>query len=381
MLFILLSFFGNVSTEMTPLQKQFENELTALYEQYQFPGATAAYILPDGTTGVAAVGLADIEHGIPMQPASRMLAASIGKTFVGATTLVLAGEGILSLDEPISTWLAERSWFTRLPNCSQITLLHLLNHTSGIPNHVEPESFVLAFREGKFSTDRPPTSEQLIAYVLDQPALFKHGKGWHYSDTGYLLVGLIIEEVTGRSFYEEVSRRFLTPLHLDLTTPSNRLEIPGLASGYMDENNDFGLPAKTTIRPGVMAWHPGIEGAGGGFVSNPKDLVIWAKALYEGKAIDGDYLDALLNAAAIDGESHDVGYGISVAIHRDGPLGPTYGHGGWIPGYSSNLRYYPKHRIAIAFQINTDIGIVDGSTPLVKDMEKRLARIVVDASR
>jgi D-alanyl-D-alanine carboxypeptidase len=76
-----------------------------------------------------------------------------------------------------------------------------------------------------------------------------------------------------------------------------------------------------------------------------------------------------------------VGSGIGVAIYNDGPYGPAYGHGGWIPGYCSSLRYYPKHRIAFAFQINTDIGMVDGSTSLINDMEKQLARIVVDGIR
>jgi len=378
--FILLFFFvRNVACETTTLQKQFANELRALHKQYQFPGATAAFILANGTTGVAAVGLVDVENDIRMQPDSRMLAASIGKTFFSTTVLALAEEGSVSLDDSISTWLDDCAWFVRLPNHDQSTVRHLLTHTSGIPNHVESESFIQAFQDGRFLTDKPPTPEQLIAFVLDQPALFKPGEGWSYSDSGYLLVGLIIEKVTGHSFYKEVSRRFLVPLHLDLTSPSNRLEIHGLASGYMNKNNTFGLPAKTTIHPGVMAWHPGIEGAGGGFVSNPKDLVVWAKALYEGKAMDGNYRDALLNSVPISGESHDVGYGIGVAIHHDGPWDPTYGHGGWIPGYSSDLRYYPKHEIAIAFQLNTDIGIVDDSTPVMREMEARLAQIIIQA--
>jgi len=379
MVFILLFCGGDAASQATELRKQFENELKALHIKYQFPGATAAFILPDGTTGAAAVGLADVENGIEMQPESRMLAASIGKTFIGATVLSLAGEGILSLDDSISTWFDDCTWFDRLPNHGLITLRHLLTHTSGIPNHVETESFALAFQEGKFSKDQPPSPEQLIAFILDRKALFKPGEGWAYSDTGYLLVGLIIEEVSGNSFYQEASRRFLRPLHLDLTSPSNRLEIAGLAAGYMSESNTFGLPAKTTIRPGVMTWHPGIEGAGGGFVSSPADLVVWGKTLYEGRAMECDYLDELLDSTPVSGDSGGVGYGIGVAVHSGGSFGPVYGHGGWIPGYSSSLRYYPKHRIAIAFQINTDIGIVDDSTPVIRGMETRLAQIIIQA--
>ena len=363
------------------LKARFQSELETLHDQYRFPGATAAYILPDGTVEVIATGLADIELQIPMTPQSRMLAASIGKTIVGATVVALAQEGALSLDDPISKWLGDRLWFSRLPNHDMITLRQLLTHSSGIANHVDVEPFIHAFRENWHATTNPFQPETLIAFVLDQPPLFKAGEDWYYSDTGYLLVGLIIEAVTGHSYYEEVTRRFLVPLSLTLTTPSDRLELPGLAAGYMVSDNDFDLPPKTTLRPGVMAWHPGIEWTGGGLVSNPKDLVVWAKALYEGHAIKGKYLEALMQSVPISDDDPDTRYGVAVAIHEKGHLGPTYGHSGWIPGYCSSLRYYPEYGIAVAFQINTDIDIVDHSTPVIEDVEIRLAKVVMAGFR
>ncbi len=257
----------------------------------------------------------------------------------------------------------------------------LLNHSSGIANHVNEERFAHAFREKWRTLANPFRPEDLIAFALDRPPLFRAGEGWYYSDTGYLLLGLIIEKVTGHGYYEEATRRFLEPLHLSLTTPSDRLELPGLSAGYMAEENAFGLPAKTTVNPGIMAWHPGLEWTGGGFVSNSKDLVVWAKALFEGRAIEGSYLDDLLQSVPISDDDPGTRYGMAVAIHKNGPLGPTYGHGGWIPGYSSSLRYYPHYGIAIAFQINTDIGIVDHSTPVIEDMENRLAEVVVAGVR
>ena len=363
------------------LKEQFQSELEALQDQYRFPGATAAYILPDGTVEVFSVGLDDVEFDLPMMPQSRMLAASIGKTFVGATVLALVQESVLSLDDPISKWLNDRSWFSRLPNHATITLRQLLNHTSGIANHVDEKGFIQAFQEKWQASSNPFPPEDLIAFVLDSPPLFEAGEGWYYSDTGYLLLGLTIEKVTGHGYFEEVTRRFLEPLHLTLTTPSDRLELPGLAAGYMAEENVFGLPAKTTVNPGIMAWHPGLEWTGGGFVSNSKDLVVWAKALFEGRAIEGSYLDDLLQSVPISDDDPGTRYGIAVAIHENGSLGPTYGHGGWIPGYSSSLRYYPNYGIAIAFQINTDIGIVDHATPVIEDMENRLAEVVVAGMR
>ena len=374
-------FYNPGFSSSLDLKAQFKSELESLQSQYRFPGATAAYILPDGNVEVLSVGMADVELEIPMTPESRMLAASIGKTFVGATILALVQKGKVNLDDPISKWLGNRPWFSRLPNHKTITVRQLLNHTSGIANHVDEEGFIQAFQEKWQTSSNPFSPEDLIAFVLNKPPLFKAGEGWYYSDTGYLLLGLIIERVTGHSYYEEVTRRFLEPLHLTLTTPSDRLELPGLAAGYMAEENAFGLPAKTIVNPGIMAWHPGLEWTGGGFVSNSKDLVVWAKALFEGRAIEGSYLDDLLQSVLISNDDPDTQYGMAVAIHENGSLGPTYGHGGWIPGYSSSLRYYPNYGIAIAFQINTDIGIVDHSTQVIEDMENRLARVIVAGVR
>ena len=369
--------FQTAFAEPKTLNEQFQQELTKLQDQFQFPGATAAYILPDGTIGTFAIGMADVELKISMEPNSRMLAASIGKTFVGATILALVNDSLLHFDDPISKWLGDKPWFMSLPNNSTVTVRQLLNHTSGIPNHVEDGQFLQALRDSLLLSSQSIQPEELIKFVLNKPALFKSGEKWAYTDTGYLLLGLVIEKVTGRSYYKEITNRFLEPLHLTHTTPSDRLELPGLASGYMAEDNIFGLPAKTTVSAGVMAWNPGIEWTGGGLVSNSKDLVVWAKALYEGKAFNGDYIDNLLQSVQISEDEIDVRYGTAVAIYQNTPFGTVYGHGGWIPGYSSSLRYYPEYKVAIAFQINTDIGIVDHSTSLVKDMENHLIELVI----
>ncbi len=369
---------NNVSNQFT-LKERFQAELNTLHEQYGFPGATAAYILPDGTTGVVAAGMADSENNIPMTPQSRMLAASIGKTFVGATVIMLSQEKVLNLDGPIEQWLGERPWFSRLPNHNQITVRQLLNHTSGIANHVEMEGFIRAFRENRGVSKAPLTPEEMISFVLDQPPLCKPGEEWHYSDTGYLLIGLLIEKVTGHNYYEEINRRFLAPLGLICTTPSDTVELHGLATGYISPDNAFDLPSKSTLRPGVMCWNPAIEWTGGGLVSTPRDLVVWAKALYEGTAIKGDYLHTLVQSVPVSENCSETQYGISVAIHHESPFGPTYGHSGWIPGYCSSLRYYTMHGIAVAFQLNTDIGIADGTTHVFEEMEKRLADVVISS--
>jgi D-alanyl-D-alanine carboxypeptidase len=359
--------------EPLPLSQRFQAELEALHAELQFPGATAAYVLPDGTTGVAATGLADVESGQAMTPQSRMLAASIGKTFVGAEVLALAQEGKLGLDDAVSGWLSDRPWYSRLPNGGQITVRHLLTHTAGLHDHVYEEAFAKALSEGWQTSGDSLPPEALVEFILDKEPLNEPGEGFHYSDTGYILLGLIIEEAADRSFYQEVEQRFLEPLNLDQITPSNRRELEGLAAGYTAVDNPLGLPPKSTTAPGVMAWNPAVEWTGGGFASSSRDLARWAKALYEGKAMKGDYLGELFRSVPV--VAGETSYGAGVGIYENTPLGPMYGHGGGIPGYTSSMRYYPDYPFAVAFQVNTDINR-DG---FAEAIQNRLAMLVAES--
>lgn len=111
-----------------------------------------------------------------------------------------------------------------------------------------------------------------------------------YADTGYVLLGLVIEKVTGNPCFQEIGKRFTYPLSLTETYPSDRRELPHITAGYTAENNSFGFPQKTLDKSGAMAWNPQFEWAGGGIVSTSSDLVRWAKALFEGGAMRQEYI-------------------------------------------------------------------------------------------
>jgi len=268
--------------DLDRLKQQLTNELEQLRRRDSFPGATAAFILPNGRFAGVAIGFADVENRIPMTPETRMLAASIGKTFVSATALALAVDGRLDLDDRISRWLGDTPWFGRLPNGNAITIRMLGTHTSGVLNHVSVPRFAADWRTGRErNPDFAHQPVHLIEYVLDQPAAFSPGAGHRYTDTGYLILGLVIEAAGGEPFYAQTRRRFVEPLGLSSTVPSDRREIPGLAIGYVGPN-PFGLPHRTGDRIGAMSWNPALEWTGGGFATTTTDLVRWAKALYEG---------------------------------------------------------------------------------------------------
>ena len=383
-LFFSLLFASMASASMAQQDLSVSSRLTESLEDFQrrygFPGATAAVVSPDGRITVAATGLADIEQGRVMTPDTPMLAASIGKSFVAATVLALENEGHLSRKDRLSSYLGDRPWFGALPNAESITIDQLLHHTAGLPDHVHLPDFQEAFAQFN-SEENELIPEQLVGYVAGLDPLFEAGTGWAYSDTGYVLLGLVIEETTGKPWQSSVYERFLSPLKLTGTKPSDGPNLPGLAVGYTYPENPLGLPERTADADGRLLWNPAVEFAGGGFVSTSVDLARWGHVLFNGDAMGFPYLDRLLDGVQVDQSSRGILYGAGIAIYPQTPRGPVWGHGGWIPGYVSSLRHYPEHGVTVAFQINSDIGIVDDTSDLVTEIEAALADLAISLSR
>lgn len=185
---------------------------------------------------------------------------------------------------------------------------------------------------------------------------------------------MIFERASGRTVYGEVARRILKPLRLKGTTPSDSRLIFGLIPGYVSPNGPFGFEGRTII-DGEFVINPQMEWCGGGFASTAEDLAKWARLLYEGRVLRQGTLEQLLDGVpAKTGEGHKYGLGAQV---RRTDWGVTYGHGGWFPGYLSEVEYFPKQRMAIAVQFNTDnFGKLKRRT---HDYVLEMARIVFGA--
>ena len=360
---------GHSSSVRSDMARDQVQEAESIVREYDLPGMTVAIATPVGIVAREA-GHANRETGELMSSATTMLAASIGKTFVSATLLQFADEGRIDLDDPIAKWLGKRSWYDRLPNGQGITVRHLLQHRSGLPDHVHMEAFRVMWTE----RDEAVTPEDLIALTFGTRPLFPPGTSWSYTDTGYLLLGLVIEDIAGRTYYEEIDERFIVPLGLSATGPSNRRSLPGLARGYASVGSGLGLPDKTTGDDGAMLWSPAIEWTGGGLYSTSSDLARWGRSFLSGKLVSAQvFNDAVSGTVASENDPESL-YGLGIAIRTRSAFGPVLGHRGWIPGYVSSLQYYPVHDTAIAFQINTDIGIVGVDRPVMLEIEERLAR-------
>jgi D-alanyl-D-alanine carboxypeptidase len=226
-----------------------------------------------------------------------------------------------------------------------------------------------AFTRQPFDPDFRIPAQALIDILRDQAPLFAAGQGFAYSESGYLLAGLALERECGCHYYDEVERRFLQPLKLDHTHPAITRDVPNLVNGHIgDKLAAIGFPAET-VADGKLLFNPATEWTGGGLYSNAADLVRWSKALYEGKALRGSYLDELL-AKDAGAYEHGEGYGLGVRVMRT-TLGMAYGHAGEFPGYVSLVLYFPDSGRAIALQANT--ALTDAG--FLKDAALRLLQV------
>ena len=352
------------TTNTTALKTALQLKLDEWHKAGSFPGATLGVVLPNGESFDLAVGFSDRENKTPMKATDRMPAGSVGKTFAAATALQLIKEGKLNLDDKIEKYLGGEQWFPRLPNAKDITVRQLMNHTSGLVRYEFKEQFT---KDLTTNPDKVWKPAELVSYLLDEKAPFEAGKGWDYSDTNYIVLGMIIEKVTGRKFYDEANRRLLKPLKLTDTIPQDGPRLKGVVQGYAGPNNPFGGTDAMLVN-GKFTVNPQFEWTGGGYVSTAHDLARWAKMFYEGKAFSPDLLPQVVDGVAAPMLGRESKYGLG-AIIRKTSIGTSYGHSGFFPGYMTDMMYFPEQKIAVAVQVNTSVG---------RSLGKPLSRVLVE---
>jgi D-alanyl-D-alanine carboxypeptidase len=332
------------------LQERLQSRLDSLRRAGSFAGAQIGVALPDGSVISVATGFADTATKEAMTTRHLLLSGSVGKTYASAVALQLIHEGKIGLDDPISKYLGTEPWFSRLPNARAITVRQLMNHTSGLVRYEFNERFTADLTAAPDRVWRP---QELVAYILDTAAPFAAGQGWVYSDTNYIVLGMIMEKVTGRTFYDLARERVLRPAGLTATVPSDSRTISGLANGYAGPNNPFG-GSDAMLVAGKMVINPQFEWTGGGIASTAADLARWGKRLYDGGAFDPSMLPKLLDGVPAR-LGQNAKYGLGVIIRETPTLGTVHGHSGFFPGYQAELLYLPVQKAAIAFQVNSSV--------------------------
>jgi D-alanyl-D-alanine carboxypeptidase len=305
----------------------------------------------DGRAGAAALaaGRRDRRHEEPLRPDDLLCAGSTGKTFVAALALQLVGEKLLALDELAGERLGGEEWFERLPNADALVLSDLLAHRTGLPRYEFQPAFVRDLLARPEHVWKP---EELLAYVLGHAPAFPAGEGFVYSDTNYILAGMMIERATGAELYALAEQRLLRPLGLEHVRPQDARRIAGLVQGHAGARDPLGFPEFVLDEAGVFCTNPQFEWAGGGFVSSGGDLARWARALYGGEVLSVELRARMLDARAAPELGREVGYGLGAIVWQT-PHGEAVGHEGFFPGYMSAMRYWPAHDLAVAVQVNT----------------------------
>lgn len=295
------------------------------------------------------VGVGGVSHGnVPITKDSLFSVGSTTKNFTAATILLLAEDGLLSLDDTISDWLDE------CPNIDgSITIRQLLNHTSGIYNFTEEQEYwdTLFSEPEKVDT----YDEILQSYVLEP--YFPVGTDWHYSSSGYILLRMIIKKATGSSLSEQYRDRLWKPLGLEGMVLAGEETLPeSVAHGWWDLDGDGAYDDLTAADQGGAFY----TGLGGGVFSTAEDLAAWAQALFlQDQVLSEESLEAMLDFhSPTPGEPLVEGYGFG-AIKFSPELFnglEILGHSGNAPGYAAGMLYLPEYETVIVILDNTERG-------------------------
>ncbi|WAZ21743.1 beta-lactamase family protein [Streptomyces cinnabarinus] len=315
------------------------------------PGVTAT-ARTNSHTWSATEGVGNLRTGKKRSTEDRYRVGSITKTFVATVLLQLEAEGRLSLDDKVDKWLPGTVEGNGHDG-REITLRQLLNHTSGIFNVTEDKSFGEAyftkdgFFQNRYDTKTP---EELIALAMTNKPHFEPGTDWHYSNTNYLLAGLVIEKATGNAYGDEIRARILTPLNMRATSvPGTRFTLPQPSS------RGYSKLAESTTGPtyDVTELNPSLAGAAGEMVASSSDLNRFYSALLKGRLLPAEQLKEMKTTVKVD-EIPNAGYGLGL-IERKLTCGTTvWGHGGGIHGSTSEAVTTADGRHSLSFNFNGD---------------------------
>jgi D-alanyl-D-alanine carboxypeptidase len=325
------------------------------------PGA-AARVRQDHTVTQAASGVADLGSGRRMRPGLNYRVGSLTKPFVATVVLQLVAEGKLSLSDTVERWLPGI-----LPYGDQVSIRQLLNHTSGIPdNALEPLVILYTVPGGRA---RAWTPRELVALIADQPLLFPPGTAWSYSNTGYVLAGMIVEAATGHKLAQELTRRIIRPLGLrDTAFPVNRPTIPG------PNPRGYSLPLVDEAGPllDFTVYNPSLAWGAGNLISDLADLERFFRALLGGRLLPARLLAEM--TTPVDTGQPGFGYGLGLAVLQT-PSGRLIGHDGAIPGFLSNVWNTPDGRRQAGVMINEFIAptaVIQAFTQVVRELNVKL---------
>ena len=332
------------------IEPDFAAKAEAIVEAaYPASGPGGAVIVTEGGKVVYAggAGMADMAKGVPVTPDTVFRLGSITKQFSAAVVLQLVAEGKLSLDDPLSKFVPGYP-----EPGAHATVRQLLNHTSGIQSYTGIPGWMAS---DKVRT--PHTTAEMIAEFRDQPAEFQPGEKWDYNNSGYVLVGAVIEAVTGMPWHQAIAERITKPLGLTtIRYGGEEASVPAFATGYTEGPDGKFVPARVLDMS--------VPHAAGALIGTVGDLAKWSDALHHGKVVSAPlYAQMIAPTPLPDGKSEPYGFGLGQTSLQGLK---TITHSGGIFGFGTNALYIPERDLFVAVFTNSDGGIQSAGLPMLR---------------
>jgi D-alanyl-D-alanine carboxypeptidase len=333
------------------------------------PGATVVVITPQGKFDVG-VGTTQLGRQTPPDATTHFRIASNTKTMTAALIVLLAQEGKLKFNDPVSAYVPD------VPNGENITVTELLKMRSGLYGYTGDPAVASVMDS---DPGKAWTPEEVLAIAFQHPPSFAPDQSYEYSNTNYALLGLIAEKVGGRPLAQQLQDRFFGPIGLDDTSlpapTDNSIPSPS-AHGYMYGGSYYALaddPYPADLRAAAEAGtlqpidytnqNPSYATAAGGAISTADNLATWMKALVSGKVFNADFHRRWLASPQVEDPDNPDGqkYGYGISYQRFGPNAAMYYHGGELPGFNSFMGYDPDNDVTLIIWTNLTLSL-DGET-------------------
>ncbi|MEM8598388.1 MAG: serine hydrolase [Bacteroidota bacterium] len=326
--------FAQPAAPPADLADRLDGALSHVHDIGMFNG-TVLVAQGDDVLYAEGFGHADMTWDVPNAPDTRFWLASVTKQFTAALALMLIEEGAFGLDDPITAILPDYPAAQGDP----VTVRMLLNHTSGIPSMTGMEDFMQTRSNDAFTVD------EMLAVFNEEPFDFEPGSQYAYNNSGYFLLGALIEEATGMTYAEALQAKLFDPLGLNDTGYVESTVTERMATGYTRSGMDY---AHATYI------HPSVPYAAGMLYSTVHDLHRWNRALYGGEVFsDAATLTAMTTP---EGAAADARYAYGIASGTQeigGEERQVYQHSGGIPGFSTQLAYVPGDELTVVVLDNT----------------------------
>jgi CubicO group peptidase (beta-lactamase class C family) len=303
------------------------------------PGTALAVVRDGKIVKATGYGMANVELGVAAKPESIFQTGSVGKQFTATAVMMLVEEGKVGLDDKLAKYFpnAPAAW-------KDITVRHLLTHTSGIPDYTSEKT------GGAVNLHRDYTEEDLVKKISSLPLDFQPGEKWSYSNSGYLILGVLIHHLTGEFYGDFLQQRIFQPLRMTSTRIISEADIvPNRSAGYRLvkgelKNQEWVAPTLNTTADGAL-------------YTNVLDLAKWDAALYTEKLLKKLSFDQMWTPVKLnDGKTSPYGFGWRVAEVNGHRL---FEHGGSWQGFTMHISRFVDDRLTVIVMTNLDSGHAD----------------------